>query len=55
MTQIMSYENFKDNLNKRLFEGSRKVLLENIADNPDRFIGLFRPTKPKTKIIQNLT
>lgn len=55
MAQIMSYENFKDNLNRRLFEGSRKGLLENIADKPDRFIGLFRPTKPKTKIIQNLT
>ncbi|MDE7082464.1 MAG: restriction endonuclease [Clostridia bacterium] len=55
MAQIMSYENFKDNLNSRLFEGSRKGLLENIADKPDRFIGLFRPTKPKTKIIQNLT
>lgn len=55
MTHIMSYENFKNNLNKRLFEGSRKGLLGSIADNPDRFIGLFRPTKPKTKIIQNLT
>jgi hypothetical protein len=51
----MSYADFQHNLNKRLFEGSRKGLLRSIAANPDRFIGLFRPTKPKTKLIQNLT
>lgn len=55
MKIIMNYTDFCHNLNKRLFDGSRKSLLENIADNPDRFIGLFRPTKPKTKLIQNLT
>ena len=51
----MNYADFCHNLNKRLFDGSRRKLLEGIADNPDRFIGLFRPTKPKTKLIQNLT
>lgn len=55
MKSIMNYTEFQHNLNKRLFDGSRKGLLESIAGNPDRFIGLFRPTKPKTKLIQNLT
>ena len=55
MKAIMNYNDFCHNLNKRLFDGSRKGLLESIAANPDRFIGLFRPTKPKTKLIQNLT
>ena len=29
-------------------------MLEKIANNPNRYIGLFRPTKPKAKILQNL-
>jgi hypothetical protein len=29
-------------------------LLEKIADSPHRYVGLFRPTKPKAKILQNL-
>jgi Holliday junction resolvase-like predicted endonuclease len=29
-------------------------LLEKIAEYPSRYIGLFRPTKPKAKILQNL-
>jgi len=30
------------------------VLIEKIAKYPNRYIGLFRPTKPKAKILQNL-
>jgi len=52
---ILAYEDFKRILNRRLFDGSRASLLKSIAETPDRFIGLFRPTKPKTKLIQNLT
>lgn len=29
-------------------------MLEKIAEYPSRYIGLFRPTKPKAKILQNL-
>lgn len=50
----MNYENFCTILNKHIFEGERKELLQRIADSPERFIGLFRPTKPGAKILQHL-
>lgn len=52
---ILSYDYFKTCLNHKLFEDSYYDLIKKIADNPDRFIGIFRPTKPKTKLIQNIT
>ncbi|AEK23840.1 HpyAIV family type II restriction enzyme [Capnocytophaga canimorsus] len=52
---ILEYEYFKNLLNQKLFEDSYSDLLRKIADNPDRYIGIFRPTKPKTKLIQNIT
>ena len=30
-------------------------MLQKIAESPDRYVGIFRPTKPKTKLIQNIT
>ena len=50
----MEYNIFYNILNKQIFESSKKDLLEKIAKYPDRYIGLFRPTKPKAKILQNL-
>jgi len=52
---ILQYDFFKNSLNDRLFKDGYKDLLEKIATSPDRYIGLFRPTKPKTKLIQNIT
>lgn len=52
---ILSYEYFKASLNSKLFEDSYSDLLRKIAENPERYIGIFRPTKPKTKLIQNIT
>lgn len=52
---ILEYEYFVNKLNEKLFEGSSKDLLEKIVSNPDRYVGIFRPTKPKTKLIQNIT
>ena len=51
---IMAYEQFKGILNKEIFEESKSTLMEKISKNPMRYIGLFRPTKPKAKILQNL-
>ena len=51
----MKYEKFKQILNKKIFEESKKDLITKLSKNPERYIGLFRPTKPKAKIIQNLT
>lgn len=50
----MQYEKFKNIFNETIFEESKAVLIEKIAKNPNRYIGLFRPTKPKAKILQNL-
>ena len=50
----MDYSIFCDILNKQIFESSKRDLIEKISNYPDRYIGLFRPTKPKAKILQNL-
>ena len=50
----MEYNLFKDILNKQIFESSKRDLLEKIVKYPERYIGLFRPTKPKAKILQNM-
>lgn len=51
---MMDYLKFCEILNKHIFEGEKKELLKKIADYPERFIGLFRPSKPGTKILQHL-
>lgn len=50
----MNYEKFCEILNKHIFEDEKKELLRRIADRPERFIGLFRPTKPGAKVLQHL-
>lgn len=50
----MDYEKFCKILNKHIFEGEKKELLQRIAEGPERFIGLFRPTRPAAKILQHL-
>jgi len=50
----MDYKKFCSILNKHIFEGEKKELLKKIANSPERFIGLFRPSKPGTKILQHL-
>lgn len=52
---IVKYDVFVDKLNEILFEGSSADLLSKIVNSPDRYVGIFRPTKPKTKLIQNIT
>jgi hypothetical protein len=51
---MITYNKFISILNKHLFEGEKRELLKTIADHPERFVGLFRPTKPKAKILQYL-
>ena len=50
----MRYEKFKNILNSEIFDNSKVDLIQKISQNPDRYIGLFRPTKPRAKILQNL-
>lgn len=40
--------------NRHLFREEKRTLLSKIADNPDRFVGIFRSTSPRLKLIQNL-
>jgi len=51
---MITYNKFIGILNKHLFEGEKRELLKTIATYPERFVGLFRPTKPKAKILQHL-
>lgn len=53
--EIVLYDEFKNVFNRKLFENNKAQLLEKVAGCPDRYIGLFRPTKPQIKLIQNLT
>lgn len=50
----MNYEEFCAILNRHIFQGEKKELLRKIAARPERFVGLFRPTKPGTKVLQHL-
>lgn len=50
----MNYITASTILNNHIFHGEKIKLLMNIIDNPERYIGLFRPTKPRAKILQSL-
>lgn len=52
--EIINYNTFKKIFNEVIFESSKADLLQKVANYPNRYIGLFRPTKPKSKILQNL-
>ncbi len=50
----MQYETFKLIFNKIIFERSKADLITKVSKYPSRYVGLFRPTKPKAKLLQNL-
>ncbi len=41
-------------LNRHVFNEDRAALIQAIASNPDRFVGVFRSTTPRLKILQYL-
>ena len=52
----MTYEIFKDKLNTRIFgDDLNYEILETVLKNPKRYIGLFRVSNAKKKLIQNIT
>ena len=51
----LDYTKVKADFDKKIFENSKIDLLRKLCDSPGRYIGLFRPSKPHTKIIQNIT
>lgn len=50
----MESSEIEEILNKNVFKQAKPLLLKSIADNPDRFVGLFRSTTPQLKLVQNL-
>lgn len=55
MSKILSSEMFTKKFNERIFQNYKYKLLKKIAEEPHRYVGDFRPTKTKIKIIQNIT
>ncbi|MFA0730508.1 MAG: hypothetical protein LKKZDAJK_002394 [Candidatus Fervidibacter sp.] len=50
----MNYERFVATLNHHIFQLEREKLLRKLVNEPERFLGLFRPSKPKGKLFQHL-
>ncbi len=50
----MNYERFVTVLNRHIFQLEREKLLRKLVSEPERFLGLFRPSKPKGKLSQHL-
>ena len=51
---MLKYSKFTQILNDEIFSDYKANLLYNLAQYPNRYVGLFRSTKPETKIIQNI-
>lgn len=50
----MDYSEFEAILNRHVFGRSLEQLLRRLVEHPERFVGLFRPSTPREKILQNL-
>jgi len=51
---MLEYPLFKSIFDEKIFSKSTTDLLKKVAGQPDRYVGLFRPTKPEAKLLQNL-
>jgi len=51
---MISYQEFKNIFDNKIFAKSKADLLDKVTKNPDRYVGIFRPTKPQAKLLQNL-
>lgn len=51
----MKFEEFKIIFDQLIFQNDRSHLINNIATNKDRFVGLFRSTTPAAKLAQNVS
>lgn len=52
---MISYEHFKKVFDDRIFSNSKADLINKLANDPDRFVGIYRSTSPQEKIAQNLS
>ncbi len=51
---MLEYAQFKQIFDDKIFAKSKPDLLKKVADYPDRYVGLFRPTRAEAKLLQNL-
>lgn len=51
----MEYETFKAIFDNKIFGKAKADLVRKLAMYPERYVGQFRPTKPRDKVIQNLS
>lgn len=52
---LIEYNVFEEELEKTIYRDAKSDLINKIADSPDRYVGLFRTTSPRLKLIQNIT
>lgn len=50
----MDYKTFAAILNSHIFHEERLELLHTLVKHPKRFVSLFRPTKPESKLFQHI-
>jgi len=50
----MLYDDVVKIFNDHIFEGEKCNLIKKLASSPERYVGVFRPTKPRAKLVQNL-
>lgn len=50
----MESRQLEEILNRHVFNEAKPTLLRSVAENPDRFVGVFRSTTPQLKLVQNL-
>lgn len=50
----MDYSIFRDILNETLLGNERVKLFKRMSEKPERFVGLFRPSIPRQKLLQNI-
>ena len=55
MSNIIEYNHFVEELEKTVYKNAKSDLINKVAEKPDRYIGIFRPTTPELKLIQNIT
>lgn len=55
MSNILDYEEFVNELKLTVYKNEKAYLINKVSSNPDRYIGIFRPTSPELKLIQNIT
>lgn len=55
MVRILEYREFVEELEETVYKSKKSDLINKVAANPNRYVGIFRPTNPELKLVQNIT